>query len=321
MKVVAILPPSEQVQAQVAMVRALFSGHTVELATNAAELEPHLPDAEVLISTAFTPLTRAMLQAAPRLRFIQVAGVGVDHVDLDAARELGVTVAAVTGANTVSVAEHVVMVALALMRGLIPAHNQLAQGQWSLPQWIAHARDIQGKMLGIVGMGRIGREVATRMLPFGVTTFYYDIQPLPPEQEEALGVTYLELDALLPECDILTLHMPLTPETRGLFGRERLLAMKRGAFLINTARAELVDEAALVEALQGHLGGAAIDVFAQEPPPPDHPLLRLPNVVLTPHGAGVTQEAQQRIAQGVIQNVLRFLEGRPLADVVVQGTR
>jgi len=97
--------------------------------------------------------------------------------------------------------------------------------------------------------------------------------------------------------------------------------MKRGAFLINTARAELVDEAALVEALQGHLGGAAIDVFAQEPPPPDHPLLRLPNVVLTPHGAGVTQEAQQRIAQGVIQNVLRFMEGRPLADVVVQGTR
>ncbi|MDT7961066.1 MAG: NAD(P)-dependent oxidoreductase, partial [Armatimonadota bacterium] len=152
-------------------------------------------------------------------------------------------------------------------------------------------------------------------------TFYYDIQPLPPEQEESLGVTYLELDALLPECDIVTLHLPLTPETRGLFGRERLFAMKRGAFLINTARAELVDEAALVEALQGHLGGAAIDVFAQEPPPPDHPLLRLPNVVLTPHGAGVTQEAQQRIAQGVIQNVLRFMEGRPLADVVVQGTR
>ncbi len=187
MKVVAILPPSEQVQAQVAMVRALFSGHTVELATNAAELEPHLPDAEVLISTAFTPLTRAMLQAAPRLRFIQVAGVGVDHVDLDAARELGVTVAAVTGANTVSVAEHVVMVALALMRGLVPAHNQLAQGQWSLPQWIAHARDIQGKTLGIVGMGRIGREVAARMLPFGVTTFYYDIQPLPPEQRRRWG--------------------------------------------------------------------------------------------------------------------------------------
>ena len=170
-------------------------------------------------------------------------------------------------------------------------------------------------------MGRIGREVAARMLPFGVTTFYYDIQPLPPEQEEALGATYLKLDALLPECDIITLHMPLTPETRGLFGRERLLAMKQGAFLINTARAELVDEAALVEALQGHLGGAAIDVFAQEPPPPDHPLLRLPNVILTPHGAGVTQEAQQRIAQGVIQNVLRFLEGRPLADVVVQGAR
>lgn len=321
MKVVAILPPSEQVQAQLAMVRALFSGHTVELATNADELAPHLPDVEVLISTAFTPLTREMLQAATRLRFVQVAGVGVDHVDIDAAQALGITVAAVTGANTVSVAEHVAMVALALLKGLIPAHNMLAQGQWSLPYWIAHARDIQGKTFGILGMGRIGRETAARLLPFGVTTFYYDVNPLPPEQEAQLGATYLELDALLPECDVVSLHMPLTPDTRGLLNRERLFAMKPGAFLINTARAELVEDAALVEALQGHLGGAAIDVFAPEPPPPDHPLLKLPNVILTPHGAGVTQEAQQRIAQGVIQNVLRFLEGRPLADVIVQGTR
>ncbi len=321
MKVVAVLPPSEQVQAQVAMVRALFQGHTVELATNAQELEPHLADTEVLISTAFTPITREMLQRAGRLRFIQVAGVGYDHVDIETARELGITVAAVTGANTVSVAEHVVMVAIALMRGLIPAHNMLARGEWSLPFWIANAHDLQGKTVGIVGMGRIGREVATRLLPFGVTTFYYDIHPLPPEDEDALGVTFLDLDAMLPECDVLTLHMPLSPETRGMFNRERLRKMKRGAFLINTARAELVDTDALVEALQNHLGGAAIDVFPTEPPPPDHPLLKLPNVILTPHGAGVTQEAQQRIAQGVIQNVLRFLEGRPLADVVVEGSR
>ncbi len=321
MKVVAILPASEQVQAQIGMVRALFQGHTVELATNADELDPHLPDAEVLISTAFTPLTRAMLQRASRLRFIQVAGVGTDHVDIEAARELGITVAAVTGANTVSVAEHVVMVALALMRGLIPAHNQMARGEWALPYWIAHARDLQGKTVGIVGMGRIGREVAARLLPFGVTLFYYDAQPLTPDQEDALGATLLDLDSLLAESDIVSLHLPLTPETRGILHRERLFRMKRGAFLINTARAELVDEPALVEALQTHLGGAAIDVFSPEPPPPDHPLLKLPNVILTPHGAGVTQEAQGRIAQGVIQNVLRFIEGRPLADVVVQGSR
>lgn len=321
MKIVAVLPPSEQVQAQIGMVRALFQGHTVELATNAEELEPHLAGCEVLISTAFTPITRAMLEKAGRLRFIQVAGVGVDHVDIESARELGITVACVTGANTVSVAEHVVMVALAMMRGLIPAHNMLANGEWSLPYWIAHARDLQGKTVGIIGMGRIGREVATRLLPFGVTTFYYDANPLPPDQEDALGVTYLELDALLPECDVVTLHLPLTPETHGLLNRERLKRMKYGAFLINTARAELVNTDALVELLQGHLGGAAIDVFHPEPPPANHPLLKLPNVILTPHGAGVTQEAQQRIAQGVIQNVLRFLEGRPLADVVVEGRR
>lgn len=321
MKIVAVLPPSEQVQAQIGMVRALFQGHTVELATSVEELEPHLADCEVLISTAFTPITRAMLEKAGQLRFIQVAGVGVDHVDIESARGLGITVASVTGANTVSVAEHVVMVALAMMRGLIPAHNMMARGEWSLPYWIAHARDLQGKTVGIIGMGRIGREVATRLLPFGVTTFYYDANPLPPDQEDALGVTYLDLDALLPECDVVTLHLPLTPETHGLFNRERLKRMKYGAFLINTARAEMVDTDALVELLQGHLGGAAIDVFHPEPPPADHPLLKLPNVILTPHGAGVTQEAQQRIAQGVIQNVLRFLEGRPLADVVVEGTR
>lgn len=321
MKLVAILPPSEHVQAQGAMVRALFQGHTVEIATNASELEPHLADTEILISTAFTPLTRDILEKASRLRFIQVAGVGVDHIDLEAAREMGVTVAAVTGANTISVAEHVVMVALAMMRGLIPAHNKMQVGEWSLPFWIQQAKDLQGKTVGILGMGRIGREVAARLLPFQVTIFYYDAYPLAPEEEDTLGVTSLDLDTLLAESDVLTLHLPLTADTRGILNKEAFQRMKPGAFLINTARAELVDESALIEALQGHLGGAAIDVFSPEPPPSDHPLLSLPNVILTPHGAGVTQEAQQRIAQGVVQNLLRFLEGRPLADVVIGGQR
>ena len=321
-KLVAILPPSERLVAQTAMLQAVFGGHEAVVVTSVADLEPHLPTVEVLVSTPFTPITEAMLAAAPKLRFLQVAGVGVDHVDLDAARRLGITVANVAGANAVSVAEHVVMAILALMRGLVAAHEAMRAGDWPLPRWMATARDLAGRTVGIVGMGRIGREVATRLLPFGVALLYHDVRRLSAPDEDALGVTYASLDDLLASSDVVTLHLPLTPETRNLLDRERLGRMKPGALLVNTARAELVDEAALVEALaSGRLGGAAIDVFAPEPPPPDHPLRRLPNVLLTPHGAGVTAEAQERIAQGALTNVLRFLDGHPLADVVVEGHR
>lgn len=322
MKIVAVLPPSERLEAQVTMLRALFSGHEVEAVTGAEGLQAHVPTAEVLVSTAFTPLPGELLRQAGRLRLIQVAGVGVDHIDLAAARELGITVANVAGANATSVAEHVVMVALALLRGLVGAHQAMARGDWPLPAWMGSARELGGKTVGIVGMGRIGREVAARLLPFGVSTLYYDVRRLDAVEEDALGATYLDLDGVLRRSDLVTLHLPLTPQTAGLLNRERLFAMRRGAYLINAARAELVDEAALVEALtHGPLAGAAIDVFSPEPPPPDHPLRRLPNVILTPHGAGVTVEAQERIAQAAVQNLLRFVDGRPLADVVVRGSR
>ncbi len=322
MKIVAVLPPSERLEGQKMLLASIFQGHEVAVVTGAAELEPHLADAEVLISTTFTPLTGEMLRKAGKLRFIQVAGVGADHLDLEAARELGIGVAVVTGANTVSVAEHVVMAILALHRGLVEAHQGMREGGWPLPTWMVRARDLAGRTVGILGMGRIGRAVAERLLPFQVSLLYHDARPLPPEEEDLLGVTGVSLEELLAASDVLTLHLPLTSETRGILNRERLFAMKKGAFLVNTARAELVDEAALIEALEsGHLAGAALDVFSPEPPPPDHPLRRLPNVLLTPHGAGVTVEAQERIAQGVVQNVLRFLEGHPLADVVVEGRR
>lgn len=322
LKIVAVLPPSERLSQQEAMLRGLFSGHEVVLVTERAALEAHLPTVEVLVSTAFTPLPAQMLQKAQRLRFIQVAGVGVDHIDIEAARELGIAVATVSGANAASVAEHVVMVMLALLRGLVPAHHAMAEGLWPLAAWMGRARELGGKTVGIVGMGRIGREVAARLLPFGAAMLYHDVRRLGPEDEETLGVAFAPLDVLLRQSHVVTLHLPLTPETRGIIGREQLQAMQPGSWLINAARAELVDEAALVEALQnGPLAGAAIDVFSPEPPPPDHPLRRLPNVVLTPHGAGVTVEAQERIAQGAVQNLLRFLDGRPLADVVVAGSR
>lgn len=322
MKLVAVLPASERLAAQSAMLQAVFQGHDAVVVTGAADLEQHLPTADILLSTAFTPVTGSMLATATRLRLIQVAGVGVDHIDLDAAQKLGIAVANVAGANAASVAEHVVMAVLALLRGLIPAHVGLREGRWTLPQWMASARELAGRTVGILGMGRIGREVASRLLPFQAALLYHDVRRLPAGDEDALGVTYVDFDVLVSTSDILTLHLPLTPQTRGIIGKDQLARTKRGALLVNTARAELVDESALVAALEsGQLGGAAIDVFAPEPPPPDHPLLRLPNVVLTPHGAGVTAEAQERIAQGAIANILRFLDGHPLADVVVEGRR
>ncbi len=319
--IVAALPPSERLEQQKMLIQAVLKGQDVIVETTHEGLLASLPRAEILISTTFFPLRREALEKAERLRFIQVAGVGADHIDLDAARDLGISVAVVTGANTVSVAEHVVMVILAMLRHLVPMHENMRDGGWPLPLWMAQAHDLAGRTVGILGMGRIGRAVAERLLPFDVTLLYHDIVRLPEDEEDLLGATYVDMDDLLASSDILTLHLPLTRETRHILNRERLFKMKKGAYLVNAARAELVDEEALVEALQGHLAGAAIDVFSPEPPPPDHPLRKLPNVLLTPHGAGVTVEAQQRIAQGVIQNVLRYLEGHPVADLVVEGRR
>jgi len=321
MKIVAVLPPSDQIPAQEKLLQGMLKDHEIRIVTSGDALAPLVPEAEILVSTAFVPITGEMIRNAPRLRFLQVAGVGVDHVDMEAARAAGITVANVAAANAVSVAEHVVMVALAMTRDLCNAHAAMRAGQWSLPQWMSRARELAGLTVGIVGMGRIGREVARRLLPFGVTIVYYDVQPLDQTTEDELGVTLLPLDDLLAAADIVTVHVPLNENTYHLFDATRFARMKPGSYFINAARAEIVDENALVDALKTRLGGAAIDVFSPEPPPPDHPLFSLPNVLLTPHGAGVTVNAQQRIAQGAIQNVLRYLDGRPLADVVIAGTR
>ncbi len=321
MKIVAVLPPSDQIPAQERLLQGMLKDHEIRIVTSGDALAPLIPEAEILVSTAFVPITGEMIRNAPRLRFLQVAGVGVDHIDMEAARAAGITVANVAAANAVSVAEHVVMVALAMTRDLCNAHTAMRAGQWSLPQWMSRARELAGLTVGIVGMGRIGREVARRLLPFGVTIVYYDVQPLDQATEDELGVTLLPLDDLLAAADIVTVHVPLNENTYHLFDATRFARMKPGAYFINAARAEIVDENALIEALKTRLGAAAIDVFSPEPPQPDHPLFSLPNVILTPHGAGVTVNAQQRIAQGAIQNVLRYLDGRPLADVVIAGTR
>lgn len=318
MRIVAAVPESPRTKTQATLLAGLFPEHEVRVATTREAYLEEVTGAEVLLSTTFFPVTAEVLAGAPGLRFIQVAGVGVDHVDLDAARGAGVTVASVAGANAVSVAEHVVMSALALTRNLVAAHEGTRAGRWPLSDWLGRARDLSGMTVGIVGLGRIGREVARRLRPFGVNLLYCSRRPLSPEEESELGVVRAELGDLLARSDIVTVHVPLSEDTRRLFDAAAFARMREGAFFINTARAEIVDEDALADALVGgRLAGAAVDVFSPEPPTPGSPLLAAPNTLLTPHGSGSTVDAQQRIVQGAVQNLYRYVTGLALEDVVV----
>lgn len=316
MNLTIVLPPSLRIVEQAGLIRQLFPQHLIQVATNSPEQAKALESTDVLVSTAFVPVTRDDIFSAPRLRFIQVAGAGVDHIDLKAAQDKGILVAAVAGANAESVAEHVIMSALALLRPLVSSHLSLTQGNWDLPSWMAHAEDLSGKTFGIYGMGRIGQEVAKRLLPFRVTLLYHDQRPLTAEQERLWGLSLVPKNTLLKASDVLSLHLPLTPDLYHTLGAEEFAQMKEGSILINTARAELVDADALVHALKTKLRGALLDVLDPEPPKVGDPLLSLPNVLLTPHGAGVTIQAQDRIAQGALQNVIRYLDNRPVDDVV-----
>jgi formate dehydrogenase len=278
-------------------------------------LDKLLPGTHVLIATPFWPayITRERMAQMPDLKLLLTAGVGSDHFDLAAAAERGITVAEITGSNVVSVAEHVVMQILTLVRNYIPAYQDVVQGGWNIGAIAARSHDLEDKTIGIVGMGRIGQRVATRLRPFDVRVRYYDNRRLSTAEEEVLGARYLPLDALLPLCDVISINAPLTPATDRLFNRERLLRMKKGAYLVNTARGRIVDTEALVEALKsGHLAGYAGDVWYPQPAPKDHPWRSMPNHAMTPHVSGTSLEAQKRYADGIQDCLARFFDGRPL---------
>ncbi len=291
-------------------------GHELIALTDAeTELEKHLPTADVLIATPFWPayITRERIGKAPNLRLLLTAGVGSDHFDLAAAAERNITVAEITGSNVVSVAEHVVMQILALVRNFIPSYKQVVDGRWDIGEIAARAHDLEDKVVGIVGMGRIGQRVAARLKPFDVDLYYYDFRRLSTVEEQVLGAGYVRLDSLIPQCDVISINVPLTPQTDGLFNRERLYSMKKGAYLVNTARGRIVDTDALVEVLdQGHLAGYAGDVWYPQPAPADHPWRNMPNHAMTPHVSGTTLEAQNRYADGIRDCLTRFFEERPL---------
>ncbi len=260
------------------------------------------------IIVRLVPVTADVIAAGQRLRVIARHGVGLDNVDLGAATRRRIPVVYVPQANSASVAEHAIGMMVALSKQLLELDRAVRSGQFYLRQTIVGA-ELDGKTVGVIGLGAIGRLVAAKChAAFHMRVLGYDpyaTATLPP------GVDRVEtLEALLQDADIITLHVPMTAETRGMIGRRELVVCKPTAFLINTSRGGVVDELALADALQaGRLGGAGIDVFSSEPPPPDHPLFRAPHTVFSPHAASHTAEALQRMAVSIAEDVLLVLRG------------
>ena len=217
--------------------------------------------------------------------------------------------AEITGSNVVSVAEQVVMHILALVRNYIPAYKQVLEGSWNIAEIAANAHDLEGKTVGVVGTGRIGQRVCTRLKAFDINLLYYNNFRLSTVEEFILGVRYTHLEELIEKSDVITINIPLTPETDGMFNRDLLFKMKKGAYLVNTARGKIVDTNALVEALEkGHLAGYAGDVWYPEPAPMDHPWRHMPNHAMVHHYSGTTLEAQRRYADGIKSLHFEFSE-------------
>jgi phosphoglycerate dehydrogenase-like enzyme len=280
-----------------------------------AEWNEALPAAEYLVGLGEVKMDDVFYRSAPRLKLVQLLSAGYDRVDIDAARRAGIAVCNNGGANAVAVAEHALMLMLAVCRRLVWQHTMVTSGRWRGND-IANVRlsELHGRTLGIVGLGTIGKKVARLARAFDLSVQYYDIVRLTEDQADALGARFRLLDELLRSSDIVSLHVPLTPRTREMIGPRELRLMKPTAYLINTCRGPVVDEPALFEALsEGVIAGAGLDVLDQEPPAANNPLFSLDNVVLTPHFAGPTWDNQYSRFRNGFDNVERVARGeKPL---------
>lgn len=297
-------------------------GHTL-VVTSSKEgpdsvLERELPDADVVISQPFWPayLTAERIAKAVRLKLSITAGVGSDHVDLQAAMEAGITVAEVTYSNSISVAEHAVMQILALVRNYIPSYQWVVDGGWNIADSVERAYDVEGLNVGTLGAGRIGLAVLRRMKPFDVNLHYTDRHRLAEDVEREFDLTFHpDAASLARACDVISIHAPLHPETEGLFDDALIGQMKRGSYIVNTARAKICDRDAVVRALEsGQLAGYAGDVWFPQPPPSDHPWRTMPHHGMTPHVSGSTLSAQARYAAGTREILECWLDDRPIRD-------
>ena len=254
-----------------------------------------------------------MLRAAPRLKLVQLVSAGFEHMPLDLLADLSIPLANNGGTNSIDVAEHTFALILSIYRRLTEMDRNVRNDGWKEIDSGMTTFTVQGKTVGIVGLGHIGKEVAKRLIPFGAQALYFDPFPVPEEIERSLQVERVPLDELLERSDIVTLHVPLNDQTRHLIGAAELARMKSNAILINTCRGPVVDESALIQALDsGAIRAAGLDVLRDEPTDPDNPILQFENVIFTPHIAGVTYDTWKRRGQFIFENLQRVWAGRSL---------
>lgn len=283
-----------------------------------SEFERHLHDAEIVISQPFWPayLTAERIAKAPKLKMALTAGIGSDHVDLQAAMERNITVTEITYCNSNSVAEHVVMQMLSLVRNYIPSYQQVVAGGWNIADCVSRSYDIEGMHVGTVAAGRIGLRVLKLLKPFDVHLHYFDRHRLSESVEKEFNLTWHPtVEDMVKVCDVVTINCPLHPETEHLFNDAMIAKMKKGAYIVNTARGKICDRDAIARALEsGQLSGYAGDVWFPQPAPQDHPWRTMPWHGMTPHISGTSLSAQTRYAAGVREVLECWFEGRPIRN-------
>ena len=289
------------------------------------EADRELVDADIVISQPFWPyyLTRKRMESAPNLKMAITAGIGSDHVDLQAAMDHNIDVVEVTYCNSISVSEHIVMMILSLVRDYHTQHEVVKQGGWNIADAVKRSYDVEGMHVGTVAAGRIGLSVLKKMRPFDTHLHYFDRHRLPPTVEYDLALTFHKsLEEMLAICDVVTINCPLHPETENLFDADLISKMKRGAYLINTARGKICNREAVAEALKsGQLAGYAGDVWFPQPAPNDHIWRTMPNHGMTPHTSGTSLSAQARYAAGTREILECFFDQQPMRQdyLIVQN--
>ncbi len=304
-------------------------GHTLIVTSDKegedSVFDRELPDADIVISQPFWPayLTAERIAKAKKLKLAITAGIGSDHVDLESAIKHGVTVAEVTYSNSISVSEHVLMMILSLVRNYIPSYQWVIKGGWNIADCVERSYDLEGMHVGTVAAGRIGLAVLKRLKPFDVKLHYFDQHRLPEKIEQELGLTFHpSAEDMVKVCDVVTINAPLHPGTLDLFNDEMIGKMKRGSYLVNTARGKICNRDAIVRALEsGQLAGYAGDVWFPQPAPKDHPWRTMPHHGMTPHVSGTSLSAQTRYAAGTREILECWFEDRPIRDeyLIVDG--
>jgi len=304
-------------------------GHTLIVTSDKdgenCEMDKHLPDADIVISQPFWPyyLTPERFNKAKKLKMALTAGIGSDHVDLPTAMKRNVTVAEVTQSNSIGVAEHVMMMILSLVRNYIPSYNQVVNGGWNIADCAERSYDVEGMHIGTVAAGRIGLAVLRRLKPFDVHLHYTDRHRLPAAVEKELNLSYHSTaEDMVKHCDIVTINCPLHPETEHLFNKALLSKMKRGSWIVNTARAKICERDAIVDALKsGQLAGYAGDVWFPQPAPKDHPWRTMPYHGMTPHISGTSLAGQARYVAGTREILECFFDNKPIRNeyLIVQN--